>query len=249
MVPVEGGTFEMGATEEQNEDSLNDELPIRNVTLDSFLIGQTLVTQELWELIMGSNPSKYKGRKNPVENVSWYDCKEFVKKLNSTTNLEFRLPTEAEWEYAARGGNRSSHFKYSGSNDIDDVGWFWRNSGDRKFEKAGDDPDSDFDGDQITTNIYNCKPHNVGSKQPNELGLYDMSGNVSEWCEDWEGSYDGLPVTNPLGPKEGHYRMCRGGDCYGFAWNCRVSYRCGERPDLRDEGHGMRLALSEITGH
>ena len=239
MILVDGGTFVMGATEEQGEDADKDEFPTHNVTLDSFLIGETEVTQELWEVVMGYNPSKSNGNKNPVENVSWYDCKEFIRRLNLLTDMEFRLPTESEWEFAARGGNKSCHFKYAGGDDIYDVGWYWRNSGDDEMGKANKDPDEGFDYDLITS----CKTHPVKTKKSNELGIYDMSGNISEWCEDWEGGYNDGSATNPQGPKEGHYRMTRGGFNNSFAFSCRVSSRCGERPDLRDEDHGMRLAL------
>ena len=162
MVKVQGGTFTMGATAEQGGVVTSDEKPAHEVTLSSFSIGQTEVTQELWEAVMGSNPSYWKGSKLPVEQVSWNDCQEFVKKLNALTGQKFRLPSEAEWEYAARGDSQSRGYKYSGSNNIDDVAWY--------------DGNSD-------------KTHAVATKQPNELGIYDMSGNVLEWCQDWYGNY------------------------------------------------------------
>ncbi|MBQ0015371.1 MAG: formylglycine-generating enzyme family protein, partial [Bacteroidales bacterium] len=150
MVEVSGGTFKMGATSEQGSDAWNDEKPVHNVTLSSYYIGLTEVTQELWQAVMGSNPSYFKGLYRPVENVSWDDCQTFISRLNSLTGKNFRLPTEAEWEFAARGGTKSRGYKYSGSNTLDDVAWHVGNSGD--------------------------KTHDVGTKAPNELGIYDMSG-------------------------------------------------------------------------
>lgn len=167
---------------------------------------------------MGNNPSGFKGANKPVERVSWNDCQEFIKKLNLLTGLQFRLPTEAEWEYAARGGNMSRGYKYSGSNSIDDVAWYSGNS-------------------SSTT-------HPIGTKHANELGLYDMSGNVNEWCSDWYGRYNSLLQTNPTGPTTGYHRVFRGGSCYYIARNCRVSVRNGIYPDYRDSGIGFRLALS-----
>jgi formylglycine-generating enzyme required for sulfatase activity/predicted nucleic acid-binding Zn ribbon protein len=217
MIRVEGGTFQMGATNEQGSDAYDSEKPAHSVTLDDYMIGETKVTQELWEAVMGSNPSAFKGINNPVEQVSWNDCKNFISKLNSLTGQHFRLPTEAEWEFAARGGNKSQHFKYSGSNSIDRVAWYDRNS----------------DGET----------HPVGKKDANELGLYDMSGNVWEWCSDWYGGYSSSPQTNPKGPNDGSYRVNRGGSWLFNAGNCRVSYRCYYSPDYRFNYLGFRLAL------
>lgn len=220
MVLVEGGTFQMGATEEQGRDADSDETPAFKVKLSDYMIGETEVTQELWEAVMGSNPSEYKGEMNPVEQVSWNDCKTFIEKLNSLTGQNFRLPTEAEWEFAARGGKKSLKTKYSGSNTLGDVAWFNGSTG----------------------------SHPVATKQKNELGLYDMSGNVSEWCEDWMGEYTAsiLVVTakkNPKGPSMGSNRVIRGGSWYYNAGTCRVSSRDCSAPANRYNKVGFRLAL------
>ena len=217
MAEVEAGTFTMGATLEM-EDPLDDEVPVHQVTLtNDYYIGKTEVTQALWKAVMGDNPSYYKGDGRPVENVSWDDCQEFISKLNAATGKNFRLPTEAEWEFAARGGNKSNHYQYSGSDNIDDVAWYDGNSGD--------------------------KTHDVASKQPNELGIYDMSGNVWEWCSDWYGGYSSKSQTNPKGPESGSNRVGRGGSWRSYAWCCRSSYRRRCSPDNRRGNLGLRLAL------
>ena len=217
MVYVEGGTFTMGGTAEQGSDAEDDEYPTHRVTLSSYYIGKYEVTQALWNTVMGKNPSSHKGGNLPVEHVSWDDCQEFIRKLNVRTGKKFRLPTEAEWEYAARGGNKSKGYKYSGSNDIDTVAWYEGNS---KY-----------------------KSHKVGEKRPNELGLYDMSGNVAEWCQDWFGSYAGGTFTNPLGPDYGSYRVSRGSNCFASGFSCRVSCRRCFSSILRGGGCGLRLVL------
>ena len=217
MVYVEGGTFDMGATSEQGSDTYKDEYPVHSVTLGGYYIGKCEVTQELWEAVMGSNPSRFKGAQKPVERVNWNDCQEFVSRLNRLTGRTFRLPTEAEWEYAARGGNKSRHYKYSGSNNIFDVAWHKGNSGD--------------------------KTHAVGTKSPNELGIYDMSGNVYEWCSDWKGGYSAGAQTNPQGPSSGSYRVLRGGSWSRNAGYCRVSYRLNFFPDYSYDDYGLRLVL------
>ena len=247
MVKVDGGTFTMGATDEQLEGLTNDELsyfdaskPAHSVTLDDYMIGETEVTQELWQAVMGSNPSKFKGDdQRPVEMVSWDDCQEFIKKLNSLTGHNFRLPTEAEWEFAARGGNNSKGYKYAGSNEIGDVAWYWQNCGDKFLQGT----DSDWDFDKIEAN--NSKPHPVGTKKPNELGIYDMSGNVWEWCNDWfdENYYKKSPSSNPKGPYEGSFRVFRGVGWCGSARFCRLSYRNGLMPVYGFSDGGLRLAL------
>ncbi len=219
MVHVEGGTFRMGATEEQGEDAFDREKPVHRVTLSSYLIGKHEVTQGLWEEVMGSNPSYNKqGGDYPVECVSWDDCQEFIEKLNARTGMEFRLPTEAEWEYAARGGDRSKGYKYAGSNNLNEAGWYDGNSGNHT--------------------------HPVGRKKPNELGLYDMSGNVVEWCEDRFGAYSNEAQTNPTGPQSGGSRVLRGGSYWYDAGDCRVSDRSGSVPGLRRGRRGLRLVLS-----
>jgi formylglycine-generating enzyme required for sulfatase activity len=217
MIRVDGGTFTMGATSEQGSDAYGDEKPAHQVTLSPYYIGETEVTQALWEAVMGSNPSYFNGARRPVEEVSWDDCQDFIRKLNQKTGQNFRLPTEAEWEYAARGGNKSRGFKYAGSNTIGDVAWYTDNSG-------------------STT-------HDVKTKQANELGLYDMSGNVWEWCQDWKGGYSSSAQTNPTGPSSGSGRVSRGGSWDSLAWGCRVSYRNGGTPDVRLSDLGLRLAL------
>ena len=218
MVYVEGGTFTMGATSEQGSDVNEDEKPTHSVTLSSFSIGKYEVTQAEWQAVMGSNPSFFTSDDNlPVEQVCWDDCQTFITKLNALTGKTFRLPTEAEWEYAARGGNKSKGYKYAGSNNIGDVAWYDSNSG--------------------------SKTHAVGTKQPNELGLYDMSGNVYEWCSDWYGSYSSPSQTNPTGASSGSNRVNRGGSWFSFAWYCRVSFRYCSSPGNRDDYLGLRLAL------
>ena len=237
MVYVEGGSFDMGATSEQGSDVYDSEKPVHRVTLSDYYIGKCEVTQELWEAVMGSNPSLFKGSQNPVERVSWNDCQNFIKKLNSLTGRMFRLPTEAEWEYAARGGNKSRHYKYSGSDNIDDVAWYWKNSGDRYLQGT----DSDWDADKIINN--NGRTHAVGTKTANELGIYDMSGNVREWCSDWSGGYSAGAQTNPQGPSSGSFRVLRGGSLDSRAGYCRVSNRYNYDPDYGYFNFGLRLVL------
>lgn len=220
MVYVSSGTFTMGGTSEQGSDAYDDEKPTHNVTLSSYYICKYEVTQALWRAVMGSNPSDFKGDNLPVECVSWNDCQTFINRLNSYTGRNFRLPTEAEWEFAARGGNYSRHYKYSGSNYIGDVAWYDDNSGNRT--------------------------HPVGTKQPNELGLYDMSGNVYEWCSDWYGSYSSYSQSDPTGPNSGSGRVFRGGNWYDGAWLCRSSSRFSNTPGISDCHLGLRLVLSQL---
>jgi formylglycine-generating enzyme required for sulfatase activity len=217
MICVDGGTFTMGATTEQGSDTNDDEKPAHQVTLSSYYIGETEVTQALWETVMDENPSNLRGKDRPVETVRWDDCQEFIQKLNKKTGLNFRLPTEAEWEYAARGGNKSKGYKYSGSANLDEVAWYTDNS----FKTT----------------------HVVKTKQANELGLYDMSGNVWEFVQDWMGDYKSLAQTNPKGPASGLYHVSRGGGWGSKARGCRLSGRYGFGKDQRSNTLGLRLAL------
>lgn len=217
MVAVKGGTFTMGATSEQTGADSN-ESPTHLVTLSDYYIGETEVTQELWQAVMGSNPSNFTGNlQRPVEKVSWNDCQTFITKLNALTGETFSLPTEAEWEYAARGGNKAQGYLYSGSNTIGDVAWYTSNS-------------------SSTT-------HPVKTKQPNELGIYDMSGNVWEWCSDWYGSYSSSAQTDPVGPSSGSYRVLRGGSWFNSATYCRVAFRFHYAPAYVYYNGGLRLSL------
>ena len=220
MMAVNGGTFQMGATSEQGSYANSDEKPVHSVTLSDYYIGETEVTQELWEAVMGSNPSNFSGYpQRPLENVSWNKCQTFITKLRELTGKNFRLPTEAEWEYAARGGDKSKGYKYSGSNTIENVAWYDGNSG--------------------------WKTHDVKAKQANELGIYDMSGNVQEWCQDKYGSYSGDSQTNPTGPSSGSYNVIRGGNWRDGAGKCRVSRRDYSYPGTMYTEVGLRLCLSQ----
>lgn len=217
MVAVKGGTFTMGATSEQGSDAWEDEKPAHEVTLSDYYIGQTEVTQALWEAVMGSNPSDSRGDNLPVEQVSWNDCQEFIRKLNQLTGKQFHLPTEAEWEYAARGGRKSRGYKYAGGNDIGLVAWCYDNG---------------------------IGIHPVGTKQANELGIYDMSGNVWEWCSDWYDGYQSSSLSDPQGPSSGSRRVYRGGCCYNVARLCRVSIRNYNTPNYRGGDLGLRLSCN-----
>ena len=217
MVWVSGGTFTMGATSEQGSDAWDGEKPAHSVTLSGYYIGKYEVTQAQWKAVMGNNPSRFKGDNLPVENVSWNDVQEFIRKLNQLTGKSYRLPTEAEWEYAARGGSNSRGYKYSGSDNVGSVAWYYENSG-------------------STT-------HPVGSKSPNELGIYDMSGNVWEWCQDWYGDYSSSSQRNPKGPASGSNRVLRGGCWSNDARDCRVSNRFSVSPGDRGYILGFRLVL------
>ena len=218
MVKVEGGTFLMGATEVQGNEVLEREMPAHNVVLSDYYIGETLVTQELWKTVMGNNPSGFEGDNNlPVERVSWDDVQVFVEKLNRETGKLFRLPTEAEWEFAARGGVKSKGYKYSGSDNLNEVAWFGENSG--------------------------GKTHPVKGKKVNELGLYDMCGNVREWCSDWYGGYSSGVQKDPQGPLTGSNRVSRGGSWNRYSRDCRVSYRGSTMPARRTGNLGFRLAM------
>ena len=217
MILVEGGIFKMGATQEQGKDAYKTEMPIQTVRLYDFYIGKYEVTQEEWMAVMGYNPSTYNGENKPVETVDWQDCQNFISQLNSITGEKFRLPTEAEWEYAARGGQQSKFFKYSGGDNLNDVAWYEANS--------------------------NNMTHPVGQKLPNELGLYDMSGNVWEWCNDWYGVYSSDFQINPLGAKSSPSRVNRGGGFLSIPRDCRSSNRDSNTMTFRSNRLGLRLAI------
>ena len=227
MVAVQGGGFMMGATSEQGRDYDSDERPVHQVMLDGFYIGRFEVTQAQWNAVMGTNPSYFKGDDNrPVEKVSWHDAIEFCDKLSAMTGKKYRLPTEAEWEYAARGGQQSDGTKYAGSNTISDVAWYHDNS----YNLGASHPD------------YGTHP--VGSKMPNGLGLYDMSGNVWEWCSDWydEDYYGFSPIVNPqnLAGDEAN-RVLRGGSWRSHARDGRVSIRFSVASGNQENGIGLRI--------
>lgn len=213
MVFVKGGKFKMGSDAKKAD---HYERPVHEVSLRDFSIGRYEVTQEEWEAVMGYNPSSFKLPKRPVENVSWEECQVFIAKLNELTGKNFRLPTEAEWEYAARGGCSGSSTRFAGSNKIVEVAWYYVNSS------------------QCT--------HEVGIMFPNKLGLYDMSGNVSEWCADSFGNYDSVPQVDPIGPSIESRRVIRGGSWRSYSKNCRVSSRACFNPNEFDSCIGLRLA-------
>lgn len=220
MIHVDSGNFRMGASVQEGGDETDEQIT-HNVRLSSFYISEVQITQKIWSLVMNNNPSEGEGAHFPVYNISWYDCQQFINKLNEITGLKFRLPTESEWEYSARGGRygKVNGFKYSGGNDLFEVLWSLENS-----------------GNQV---------HPVASKRPNELGLYDISGNLWEWCSDWYGEYPKEYLTNPIGPKTGDKRVCRGGSFANKGRDCRISKRESEFPDEKSTDIGFRLALSE----
>ena len=259
MIKVEGGTFDMGATPEQ-DNPYDAEKPVHKVTLSDYLIGETEVTQALWEAVMGKTihqiaqeilsdylieetevtqalweavmvktihqiaqeikyPTFGVGQNYPMYYITWYDCQDFITRLNQMTNRNFRLPTEAEWEYAARGGNHSRGTQYSGAYSLENCGWYKSNS--------------------------DSSTHPVATKQANELGIYDMSGNLSEMCQDWYGDYNSMNQTNSSGHKTGTKRVSRGGSWDSDAKYCRYTYRTSCEPDWRSSYLGFRLALSE----
>lgn len=218
MIKVEAGSFIMGCTSEQGGDCYSDEQPYHRVTItQDYYIGKFEVTQELYEAVMGTNPSNWKAFDRPVENVSWNDAQEFCAELSRMTGRRFSLPTEAEWEYAARGGKKSSGAKYSGSSSVANVAWYDGNSG--------------------------SQTHRVGQLRANELGIYDMSGNVWEWCYDWYGDYSSSSQTDPMGPSSGSSRVLRGGGWNDSAGNCRVSNRCNGSPAYRNTYIGFRVVF------
>ena len=210
MVFVKGGTFQMGGN------GSDEEKPIHTVTVGDFYIGKYEVTQKEWKAIIGNNPSGFKGVSRPVENVSWNDVQDFIKKVNVKTGIKYRLPTEAEWEYAAKGGNMSKGYECSGSNSDDEVAWTFSNSND--------------------------ETHPVGKKRANELGIHDMSGNVWEWCQDLFGSYQNQSQTNPTGASNGENRVIRGGSYYkNDISGCTSSFRDSGTPDYKIGFIGFRL--------
>ncbi|MBR4897837.1 MAG: SUMF1/EgtB/PvdO family nonheme iron enzyme [Prevotella sp.] len=227
MIRVDGGTFQMGATSEQGiSTEVTNEKPVHKVTLSTYYIGETEVTQGLWYAIMGQKPSSDKewrawglGSDYPAYYISWNLAQEFITKLNSVTGRKFRLPTEAEWEFAARGGTKTKGYKYAGSNKIDEVAWYQVNPAEQT--------------------------HPVATKKANELGLYDMSGNVREWCSDWYdySYYKNSTVSNPTGPSTGENRVMRGGSISNNEDECRVSRRDNRAPTSDTYPNGLRIAL------
>lgn len=215
MVCVDGGAFWMGSSTSEDDD----ERPVHKVTLSSYYICRFEVTQREWQAVMRYNPSHFKGSDDlPVEYVSWEECQIFISKLSRMTGKNYRLPTEAEWEFAARGGNKSHGYEYSGSDGIASVAWYSDNSSNE------------------------TQP--VGTKNPNELGLYDMSGNVREWCQDWySSSYPSYLQANPTGSISGSFRVHRGGRWSNDAGSCRLSYRLRGYPSAHSSDLGLRLAL------
>ena len=208
----------MGCTSEQGNDCYDNEKPSHRVTVSDFYIGKYEVTQPQWQAVMGSNPSYFKGDNLPVEKVNWDDVQEFIQRLNVKTGKQYRLPTGAEWEYAARGGSSSRGYKYSGSNTEDNVAWYSKNAG--------------------------SKTHPVGSKSPNELGIYDMSGNVWEWCSDWYGTYSSNAQTDSRVSSSGSHRVLRGGCWSSIARGVRVTNRGSGSSGNRSHYLGFRLACS-----
>jgi formylglycine-generating enzyme required for sulfatase activity len=215
MVLVQGGTFSMGS-----DDGEKNEKPVHTVTVNSFYICKYFVTQAQWQAVMGYNPSLKKCDDCPVENITWDEAQTYCKKQSELTGRGYRMPTEAEWEYAARGGKKSDAFTYSGSNNIDDVAWYGSNAG--------------------------GAPHPVGQKQPNELGLYDMTGNAWEWCSDWydENYYGSGPAQNPQGASTGPLRVIRGGSWRSPPRDCRAVDRNFDLPDYHSGSIGFRLVVS-----
>ncbi|MEY4926655.1 MAG: hypothetical protein RI894_1091 [Bacteroidota bacterium] len=218
MIYVGSGSFIMGCNAVNEQDCMYDELPAHAVTIDSFFIGKTEVTQKQWRAVMGRNPAGLffpSCDDCPVENVSWDDIQVFLRKLTRKTGKTYRLPTEAEWEFAARGGNKSAHYRYSGSNTIDEVAW--------------------------SRNSSNQKTNTVASKKPNELGIYDMTGNVWEWCTDYFNRYPPALQTNPNDPNFAPYRVLRGGSWSNKETDCRIPYRNHGETTYRYGDNGFRI--------
>ena len=224
MILIKGGEFRMGGTDDESDDN---EKPVHGVSLPSFYLGKYPVTQSVWTAVMGNNPSLYKGNQRPVERVSWDDAQEFICKLNEITRKVYRLPSEAEWEYAARGGTlmEGDGYVYAGSDKLKQVGWYHGNS----------------DG----------QTHDVGLKVPNELGLYDLNGNVYEWCQDqWHGYFEGAPDDGSAWEDrhKGASRVMRGGSWPYSSRDCRVASRHYYAPASLAEHLGFRLAVIPQSG-
>lgn len=229
LAKIEGGIYSIGFHPETSASdvSIINDAGLHDVKLSSFYISTTEITQEMWKAIMNSNPSETKGMRLPVTNVTWDECKIFLERLNKRTGVYFRLPTEAEWECAARGGHLSRGFHFPGSNELDSVAWYRGNTNTKHGGKL--------------------KPHKVALKKPNELGLYDMAGNVREWCYDWYAStfYDQEGQTNPHGPNLSDFRVIRGGGYRSDSTGCLMHRRDYEFPEISHDDIGFRLALSE----
>lgn len=223
MLQVPGGTFTMGCDKPSSlKHSYEADKPTHRVTVDTFYMGKYEVTQRLWTAVMGYNPSRWQSNDSlPVEQVSYADAQIFIARLSQMTGYRFRLPTEAEWEFAARGGNQSKGYVYPGcSGDLGSVAWYGMNS------------------DNVT--------HPVGRLKPNELGFHDMAGNVWEWCSDWYSDYTKEAQVNPRGPKHGENRILRGGCLNSPSWGCAVSDRSWYLPDHGYGFHGFRLVLDSV---
>ncbi len=223
VVLVEGGTFRMGSNSGENDES-----PVHSVTLNTYSIGKYEVTVGQYKAFcnetgrsMPEAPSWGWQDRHPMVSVTYNDAVAYCNWLGEKFGGDWRLPTEAEWEFAARGGNKSKGYTYAGANDLETVAWFVDNAG--------------------------GQTNSVGRKKPNELGIYDMSGNVWEWCRDWYGEnyYSSSPGSNPRGPSSGSHRVLRGGGWDNLAANCRVAYRNGSTPDGRGSSIGFRVVLSQ----
>lgn len=232
MVHVTGGTFKMGTIEEKTVEQSGSAVPQHLVTLSDYYISRFEVTQQEWAAVMGTTPSNDVAPDHPVDNITWNDCQAFIQKLNKISGKNFRLPTEAEWEYAAKGGNKSRNYTYSGGNNINNVGWFEGNS--THEIRRQDTPD-------MTREI-----NNVGLKKPNELGLYDMSGNAEEWCADFYAPYTSSAAVNPQGPSSGSYHVMRGGNYNDDMSYCEVTRRRFASGTFKSGSCGLRLAATTM---
>jgi formylglycine-generating enzyme required for sulfatase activity len=242
FVYVEPGSFQMGL----NAGNSNEKL-VHQVTISKgYWIGKYEVTQNEYKLLMGNNPSTFKGVNNPVEQVSWDDAVSFCKKFTEQERVagrlpseyEYRLPTEAEWEFAARGGNASKGYKYSGGDNLDSVAWYYENSGNSRISE------SSWKIETLKSN--SCQTHEVGTKSANESGIYDMSGNVWEWCHDWYmyGEYAGKNKADPARVAPGSGRVVRGGSWEDTACGCLVTIRRSSSPSRSGDDIGFRVAIA-----